>query len=87
MPSRHEPYQERNMRLQITSFQAIGGNLYTVLPLEDGFPTELAELGGSKVVEVDDELGKKILRRQAESVDLQCRLALVHSGHNKSLTL
>lgn len=68
------------MKLKITCFEMIGGNHYTVIPLEDNYPKELAELGGSKMIEVSEEKGKEILERQAVGIKLQCELALIHSG-------
>lgn len=68
------------MKLQITCFEMIGGNHYTVIPVDDNMPKEIAELGGNKLIEVSEEKGQEILKRQAEGIKLQCELALIHSG-------
>lgn len=72
------------MKLKITAFEMIGGNHYTIIPLEDNYPKELAELGGSKMIEVSEERGKDLLKRQGVGVSLQVELAYIHSGHMKA---
>lgn len=76
------------MKLKITAFEMIGGNHYTVIQLDDACPKELAELGGSKMIEVSEELGKRILKAQADAINFQVDLAYVHAGKlNQELIL
>ena len=65
------------MRLQIIEFQMLGGNHYTVIEVPEGMPNELAELGGSKVVEVSQEEGEAILLAHAKMISHQVSLALM----------
>jgi hypothetical protein len=66
------------MRLLINCFESIGGNHYTVVPTD--LPTEVAELGGGKVIEVSDERGEQIMKQQADAITFQCDMALIHAG-------
>ena len=62
------------MKLQISEFKSIGGSHWVLLPVAEGMPTELAELGGNKVIDVSEEEGAKLLQAQADAIRFQCTL-------------